>query len=237
MVVLGMFKVAEAENKKGNTSEFGKWMKLCGLDMVTRLGLNGLTALPIKLVSSKVKDDAGAVKKLMSLGKSTGALVSDAIEPHTDSSNAFYKTIAKTISASPDLENKAGIIGHELGHAMNAASSNKIVNWISKLRDTPSLQYAPAAAGVVNGMLYKNLTTKQMLGVDALGTVAYSPWLLEELSASLRGYNAARKAGAGRLASAAAFSGLPSYLANASLPWLQTLMQHKLGLTKNTLDK
>lgn len=225
------------QNKNVNKISIGKWLKFLGLDAAAKLGLTGLSQLPMALVGKYGKEDASAVSKLMSLGKSKGVLSHEDILPFTAGRNAFFQPLLKSISASKDLENKAGVIGHELGHALNAASTNKIVKGISNLRLAQPLQFAPSAAGLINGAFFRNLTTKQMLGVDAIGTAAYSPWLLEELSASLRGYNAARNAGAGRLASAAAFAGLPSYIANAAAPWLQTLMQHKLGLTKNTMDK
>lgn len=114
-----------------------------------------------------------------------------------------------------------GILGHELGHVTGDPPGI-----LSSVRDIAAGIESP----IVTAQLAMLLTRNRKLdkGIATASSAVMAPIIAEELRASTRGYNMLRDSGAGRLESAKAFMGIPTYLAPAVAPWLLLKLKDKL---------
>lgn len=238
-----------ADDKKNSSTAAGAkpksiWKKL-GLFTLGQMGFGAANTAAVsalrKNMINNLTEDASFVKKMMEASHKLGDIRSDTIKPVTDlgrsaaETNAFYHPMTDLIYASDNLKTKPAIIAHELGHASNGASKNLFNKIISNAY--PVSTQAPGLSSLVNLIGMKKLTTKQMYGINGVGTGLFAPALLEEALASYKGYKNMRNNGAGVLSSLGAFSGFPSYVMQGVMPYVQTYLQSKTGLTKDTWNK
>ena len=109
--------------------------------------------------------------------------------------NAFYADSAK-VAVAPT--GKPSLIQHELGHAINA--KNPVLKMLQKSRNYVAA--VPTALIALNYLIKKNSNTNKETFIEknagTLGFLAYSPTIIEEGLASIRGIKAAQKTLAGK---------------------------------------
>lgn len=108
---------------------------------------------------------------------------------------------------SPDF-----VRAHEVGHVLQKPTL---------IKSLPRMAANFAPYGAVAGLLGTDRENDKKAAIIAgAGTAMALPTLVNEVDASARGYRVMRKLGAGRMRSAGAFIGLPTYGALAAIPGL-----------------
>ncbi|MDD3419066.1 MAG: hypothetical protein PHE78_00535 [Candidatus Gastranaerophilales bacterium] len=131
-------------------------------------------------------DDANKIDYI----KKYGSQMTDSFETVAKGGNAFYMDGAK-LAVAPKA--KPSLMLHELGHAINA-SKGKFMRFLQKSRGWATA--VPTALLMLNGAMGQSNDGKKNFvekNAGLIGFAAFTPTIIEEGLASLRGVNAAKK--------------------------------------------
>lgn len=195
-------------------------------------------SLPIKAVDKWGTRDPELVRVMAHEAARRGLI--DSMWLHRDPNvlNAFFRAGDKSVHVFDKTKDLGGIVAHELGHAQSYKDTLDSGRTLQQYATAYSIgDLGPLAGTVINTVGHNYLTTPQMLGIAAASALPVLPRIIEELKASKNGYKIMRENGRGIGESLTTFSGVPTYLASAAMPFVPALVAKLFGRTADKKKK